>query len=535
MNKYNFLISLFLISSLSFFSYSKENIQKLKSPHPPLNFHVSINGLREVTITWSSPYDKAKKYFIERSEKEKGPFEIIAKVSPNKKKFIDTGSKKSPLKDDHSYYYRMYAISSNKTKSDFTVVKKSHTAPPPIAPINIIAKANKSKGIFLIWETVEPSIYTKYIIERKLANSSENFEKIATVKNINFYQDGGTKKSNLTDSTEYIYQIIAVNKVDAAGDPSKPVIIKTLPPPASVKNFKAVSGEIRQISLSWESNKEDNIDGYIIYRKDSENEMFKEIASLKNNITSYIDKSKKTNILSDNHKYFYKIIAFNNVGSKGLHSEIIEASTRPIPPKVINFKAASGQPRKVTLEWDMSKDEKVIGYEIWRTHGSAPFIKIAELNQQDITSYIDKDLKKTNDKLKGKLLNSEEYQYKIFAINEQKIISEESEIIIAKTKSRPTPPKIVESEWDEGKIKINFEPSKEEDIIKYVIEVARGLKPKFKEIGSLSVIENESPLSFIDENAEPDKINSYRVKAIDKDDLHSEWSDVKAVMKNNPK
>ncbi|MBN2144339.1 MAG: hypothetical protein JW774_06940, partial [Candidatus Aureabacteria bacterium] len=374
------------------------------APVVPQNFRVSEGGLREVVITWSRPYDRPYRYIIEKSMNPEGPFIEMDRISPSKKTFTDKGSKQFPLEDNRSYFYRMISISKDGIMSEPTPVKESKTAPPPEAPTNLSVKANKPRGVFLTWDFSPSDWVVSHIIQRKQANKPDNFMDIGTVKELAYFQDGGTTDSILVDSTEYIYRIVAVNKVGSIGTPSDPVIVKTLPPPAKVSGIVAKEDEIRCVPLSWEVHSDPNVVKYILYRMDSQEGTFKEIAVIKGREnTSYLDGKKNPGNLLDQHTYYYSVYAENYVGAVSTDADIVSATTRSLPPSVESFCAAPPQSRQVMLAWEASKDDKVNGYQIWRSDGKIPFVQIDTVKGREQTAYVDKGTGRFPDKGLGKL------------------------------------------------------------------------------------------------------------------------------------
>ena len=97
--------------------------------------------------------------------------------------------------------------------------------------------------------------------------------------------------------------MLAVNRVGAVGQPSTPVAVTTMPPPANITTLQAVSGEVRCVPLSWEASPEEDVIGYTLYRNTAADQGFEELAVLKGrDTTEYLDGRKNPGDLEDNSK-----------------------------------------------------------------------------------------------------------------------------------------------------------------------------------------------------------------------------------------
>jgi len=492
----------------------------------PRNFHASKLGLREIVLTWSIPYNHPERYVIERSRRPNGPFKEIKRISPSKATYKDKGKSKQRLKDNQTFYYRMYAIGDENQETERTQIIKGITAPKPIPPKNLEAVANRSRGILLIWE---PSVLDEeliYLVERRDALRLSSYRRIAEVDGKTFFQDSYKGQFPILDSTEYLYRIRTMNKVKSISDPTDPVLIKSFPPPDPVKHIQAVSNEIRCVPLKWASSQEENIELYLISRSLSEKGPFSKIAKVSGRETVYyLDGNKNPGNLLDNTTYYYQINSVNKEGSISKPSEIIKAFTRLKPVEVKNIVASMDQVRQISLKWDSSTDLKVIGYYIFRASDKLEFKKLATLKGINNTFYQDKGGKSQKKKVLGGLNDGHEYQYKIFAFNEANASSKDAKIIKATTKSLPSSPKDLEVKFDEKSGKVELIWGVIPEIKQYVIEVAKGKRDgKFHKKGIVLVKEQKEMIIFEDTDPVLKKASFYRVKSIDVYGRESEWS-----------
>jgi hypothetical protein len=313
------------------------------------------------------------------------------------------------------------------------------------------------------------------------------------------------------------------------------VIVKSQPPPAKVSGIAAVSGEIRCVPLSWEAHPDLQVQKYILYRKDSEEGAFKEIAVIKGRQKKeFLDGKKNPGNLLDQHTYYYTIYAVNEVGSVSAEADVIPVTTRSIPPQVTSLTAVSGQARQVTLSWARSADEKVCLYQIWRADGKNPFTKIAELKGLEQTTYVDTGTGRAPLKGLGKLLDDCEYQYKMITMNIAGILSEASPVVTAKTKPVPAAPVSLKGEWGGARIELSWMANPEPDIREYRIEFGKGsptppvgfsaqngkpIKINFKKLTVIPVTPGQTSFAFSHEGISVKEIYSYQIKAVTQDGI----------------
>ena len=497
------------------------------APEVPRGFSVSDFGLREVILRWESPVDAPYQYQIERATSEGGPFEALDRTSPRKKKFVDRGSRSDPLEDNSAYYYRLLAVSQNGVKSDPTDALESMTAPPPDPPGEVRVNAPSSRCIEVEWEPSESEGVATYRLERALVTEPVEYQFLTETKRT-AYKDGGTSRTDLKDSTVYMYRIQAVNRVKSVGPFSSPADVTTLPLPHAVESVAAESGEVRCVPLSWESHSDLDIISYTIYRCDTQDGEYSELVKLKGSShNSYLDGRKNPGSLQDDTDYFYVILAKNDVGAESPDSKIIAARTRPAPPAIIGFEGGSDVPREVPLNWEQSDDEKVTGYEIWRLDpDAADYVKIADISSPETTQYVDRGPRSRATDSLGRLEDGAEYHYKMKAFNAAYALSDWSREIGLKTKDAPATPALHDpSTTEPHQVTLVWQATPEDDISAYELQSSSDATRRFKTLGSVDA-ENASTFEFIDDQLNSGTVRYYRLRTIDEASLTSLWSEV---------
>lgn len=490
----------------------------------PEGILVTDKGLREATVSWKEPTDEVYRYRIERSESPDGPFVKLAEVSPRKKQYRDKGTDEAPLKDSTSYYYQIVAMLDREgPESIASKVVKAVTAPPPSVPGRVMATAPSSRAVKVAWAPSPSEGVTLYRVERASAMSGP-FDKVG-VSRSPILTDGGTAASTLKDSTRYYYRVITVNRVNAESQPSDPVEVLTLPPPAPVQKVIATGDEVRCVPLSWVPSPEPDVVRYDVYRARSANGSFQKIGSVPGRmVVTYLDGGTNPGTLEDEACYYYRIRAINAVTAEGGDSATVSATTRGIPAEVGSVTATPGRPREVPVSWMINSDKAVVGYEVWRAEeGSDEWLQVGRVIGRENTGYLDRGEIKPKPGL-GLLKDGTIYLYKVIAFNQGDVRSSASSAASARTKYRPaTPAGIVTTTNSPLCIKLTWKANPEKDISDYVVEAANAADGSFRKLVTV-VASKADGLSATEMALESGVTRFYRVKAMDKDGLESDWS-----------
>ncbi|MDD4341858.1 MAG: hypothetical protein PHO14_06445, partial [Kiritimatiellae bacterium] len=494
-------------------------------PAPPVGVTVSDFGLREVTLQWPPPADRSLYYRIERAAQPEGPFEAITTLAATRGSYADAGTRRKPLNDAATYYYRLVAIDRAELESAASPVLESMTAPPPVPPVDLAANAPSARAVSLEWTPPPSEGVTRYRVERA-DGGTDDFVDVGDVSSPTF-SEGGTSASPLRDSSIYRYRVRSINRVGAVGDASAVVEVKTLPPPKPPTGLTAQSLGVRCVPLTWAIHPAPDIIRYAIYRADGAEGPFSRLDTVEGRATTtYLDGGHNPGSLEDDQPYFYRIRAINRVLAESAASEGAHATTRPPPPVVEGLTAITGLPRRVELSWRPSPDDAVIAYELERAEADGTFQFLARVEGLDATAYTD-----TGDDARRflgirdhtPLKDGTAYAYRIRAINTAEAASDWCEAIDAVTKIVPQPPtglrvstghaRVIDAAWN---------TNREKDIIAYVVEMAAIEEGPFTDAGRVPA---EGQLHLTQDNLPPGLSRFYRVQAVDIDGLQSDWTE----------
>ena len=491
----------------------------------PEGVSVSDKGLREATLIWAPPQEQVYRYRIERSESPTGPFVKVEELSPQKLQYRDKGTPEAPLKDSAVYYYQIVAIlERDGAESIPSKMVKTLTAPPPLAPLEVKAAASGSRAVTVTWAPSQSDGVTGYRVERAPASDPKSFERLGLVRAPTLV-DGGTPASTLKDSSKYLYRIITLNSVNSESTPSSFAEVTTLPPPAVVQKVAVVSDEVRCVPVSWLPSPETDVIRYDVYRARSADGPYEKIGSVAGlSSVTYLDGGANPGNLEDEATYYYRLRAVNAVTSESADSIPVKAVTRGVPSEVEGVKAVGNCPREIPVTWSPSSDKAVVGYEIWRTEeGTDDWIQLSRLKGCEVTNYLDRGEIKPKFGL-GLLKDATVYQYKVIAFNQANVKSSASSPVSARTKYRPvTPSGLTVTTNQPLAIKMNWTPNPEKDISDYVVDCSDGPAGPFKKLVTVQA-SRENGLSAKEMALASGSVRFYRVKAIAKDGLESDWS-----------
>ena len=128
-------------------------------------------------------------------------------------------------------------------------------------------------------------------------------------------------------------------------------------PPLAPSSVKATSQSLSSIKVTW--NAVDGANGYQIWRSESADGEFKNIASL-------TDISKVNGSLTPGNTYYYKVRAYKTKGSVKIYgdfSSVVSAKATLQAPSSVSAKVSS--PTTVDIKWSASSETEFV--QVWRT------------------------------------------------------------------------------------------------------------------------------------------------------------------------
>jgi fibronectin type 3 domain-containing protein len=306
-------------------------------------------------------------------------------------------------------------------------------------------------------------------------------------------------------------------------------------PPAdlpSPEGLRAGSGELRSVPLKWDPLLSGEVAGYTVERALERDGPFTRVAIVPGRLNTVTvdrvpfeadpdpgtDEDPEANtdddagapaVLGDGITAFYRVRAYTPSGQLAeSSSEIVAATTAPLPAVPEDLRAYSHQPREVPLSWRASEDPNVTGYVVDRSPTyRGPFVELARIDGRFETIFIDPGL--------GDL---RVFYYRVAAFNSAGASGAASEPVRAVTKPVPLPPiglRVVEKRL--GSNHLAWDPNVETDLAEYRLQRAREGSDAPERVRHVPA----GVLSVIDSEVDSDERVSYELVVVDRDGLES--------------
>ncbi len=458
---------------------------------------------RSILLTWDfDPSDPITRFNVYRSENRDGPYQLIG--STNKNLFEDT-----KLNDGSKYYYLVSSVlySGEEVKHRPIVevmnINEELPYPPIILETQGLIKRVKLKFAPSLLNEKKGYKIDKYILYKQEDGFKREVIKEINSKDINTQLDFSyfVEVDNLEDGKNYKFCLTSVTDQGEESPCSDFVSIRTISPPTL---YIIKDNLLREIDLGWY--KIEKIKGYKLYRRLPGEDWEKIVNIYDEDKTQYLDKKD----LKDGLTYEYYLTAYDSEEETG-HSNVVRAKTKDLPPPPSNIRAQSGMVKSVLITWTPVNDEDIGGYIIYRGLDVKDMYEIAKVKGFTRSSYLDKG------SLTEPLEDGHTYYYAISSFNLFNAEGEISEAVKATTKSRPKPVKDFEGGIEDNKIVLRWSKNKEPDIRAYILYRSSN-KRSWSELIQLP----SNQIQYEDYDIKPDVVYSYKIIAVDKDNLQSD-------------
>ncbi|QOP41033.1 fibronectin type III domain-containing protein [Sulfurimonas marina] len=369
-----------------------------------------MSDMTSIAFEWNSIKDpRVKEIYVYRtSPKSENNKEMQYYESVNsrfKTHYVDDDVSPDTI---YSYSFRVLA---EDTQGRLSQVYKVNTKPvlQSVAWIHSITGLPRSAKI--IWRPHSNQRVQKYIVERKTLEETE----WETIETINDRLNAEFLDTELKDNYVYMYRLRAKTYDGIISTPSQIVKVITKPLPKTVTNIRVSTNLPKQIKIDWEATTQKDFSRYYVYRSTSIDGNYELIAKLHNN--TFIDK-----IDEDGARYFYRVSV---VDKDGLESENEKNSimgmtlAKPAAPAIFKAELVGSY---IELNWskvDPRSKSYIIVKETqkgWLDTKRDEFRDIAATHYRD--NVVDADTT---------------YTYRIYSLDENKILSESSEPVVVVT------------------------------------------------------------------------------------------------------
>lgn len=352
----------------------------------PASLTTSAVSTDEINLTWTYEDSTGYSTAIERKTGSSGSWKLIDILPAGFTSYNDTS-----VTDNKQYYYRVKTVIKENVYSkpfpnnDTGVLGYTKLK----APQSLKASWSSGNTVKLTW-TDKSSGAEYYVIERKTEDSS-----FVVVDTISADEGNTWYNQSLTLGTSYTYRLKSVKGTNSSEYTDEVTVEGTAI--SAPSNLKATIISDAKINLTWKDNS-NNETKFIIEQKTGTDKKWKEIGSVKSNVTSYTVDKLKTDVL-----YTFRVIAYNSSYYLSSESEECEVLIKSLAaPSKLTAKAISST--TIVLEWeDNSSDEQ--GFIIERRSSGGEFEAIAKTDPNTV-KYTDNSLEAVKD-----------YYYRVRAFN----------------------------------------------------------------------------------------------------------------------
>jgi len=373
------------------------NYEPIAPPKTPLSYrtkkNISLNWMPELYRYYGVEVYRSNSGSDQFDNKTKeGPIALqptdAEKYAESVKYFLDTA-----ISNDDSYVYQLKAIDYFGQSSDFgePIVVPAQDFDPPEAPYELkVRPSSVNQSATLQWKSIDEVDLAGYNIyySRTLQGEFVKLNKESLPKEETQFEHKGIEVGG---------HFYAVSSVDLAGNESASNIVTTETkdrvPPEAPKGFKA-KAESGQITLSWNSNSESDLKGYIIEKTLNDSNLLDNSYVVVN--ANPITETTFTEKLSKNirNEFVYRVIAIDTSYNRSLPS-VNSLAQMPdvIPPKKPVLKNLEKTEKGNKVEWLKNVDMDLAGYNLFKEvkGDSSTRVKVnINMIPKNISSYVDR-------------------------------------------------------------------------------------------------------------------------------------------------
>jgi len=477
----------------------------------------AVEKEKVVEIFWKSD-KKYAAYFIEKSEKNKNKFEQLNRAPM----VIPVGQGETPMlffSDSVVNYqlgeYRVYAVDMYGNRSKFSPILiacgRDKTAPP--IPTGFDVRENTDQTLVLSWKNIGTK-NGELGAAIGIKHSDEDPYEPVTKALLPITQNKFIFKPIL-EKTDY-YFLLQV--FDTAGNSSFTEAFYQLndnTTPAKPEGLKAIVNKKGVVTLTWNWNKEKDLDGYLIYFSNSEKNEFGGIVNIPFYDTVFYD---TLSLKMLNREVFYKIVAVDKRFNISENSEIVKV-LRPdtLPPVSPVIKAYSVADSVFIIQWIRSSSIDVERHYLYRKSRKTGKLIATSLNTKD-SIYRDRNF-----------VPKEEYEYYITAVDATNNVSPNSNSVVLKSYVNYYKPavKIFTVQYDSflRSVKLGWDYSME-NISKIIIYKGK----EFDKIGRMPLDVSLKQSFIYDSKVVLNETYFYAIKVYFKDDTETQMSSPLGVL-----
>ncbi len=406
---YHYKVQAVAKSGLTSFPTEPLKITTVGPPGTVSGVAASSGLIRKIVLTWQPNIDPNIQGYNILRKSGRGGWEKIKTLNGQDQSIYND----EKLEDAATYAYRVVSVNIVGTESAPSAAVTATTKGAPSLVRKLDAGSRQVRAVPLTWSPVSEPEVKGYAVYRAARNTGP-FEKVAFVegRETTQYMDGGKKDfwgegTSLTDETRYFYKVQAVNVVDVHSSDSPVASAVTKPVPKRVMGLSASQGGVKQASLRWAPNAEEDIVRYEIFRGADPSSVNKKIQETPGNVHQFSDQG-----LEDGMKYYYRVRAVDRDGLEGQYSETVLSATKPLPTRPTGIRGVV-EGNQIRLTWKPNWEKDIVKYVI----GQKGFFTWDRIGESAGTDYI----------YRGELKKGKTLTFRVIAVDQTNLESEPSD------------------------------------------------------------------------------------------------------------
>ncbi|EAJ7396889.1 ferrous iron transporter A [Campylobacter upsaliensis] len=225
-------------------------------------------------------------------------------------------------------------------------------------------------------------LYSENIQGFYLYRSSEKEPQMKLVATIKDKFQTHYVDTKLESGTKYQYMMKTFNEQGHFSEEGQVIEIATQPRPEPLAFVQAITNLPERIKLIWRPHTDLRVNAYIIEKKKVEDKKFAKIGEVKNRLSAeFIDEVKA------NENFLYRVSALTFDGVQSEPSEVLNSTSKALPPEITHLSASNDLNGKIMLSWDSPVYEDFSYFKIYAT--SSSFLPFTLLAKTDKNSYED--------------------------------------------------------------------------------------------------------------------------------------------------
>lgn len=340
-------------------------------PMEPFNLKFDQETLK-VHLTWMSVIDEDRYGFNLYTFKDTitNRVKLNSEIIPK-----DTNYYWYNVDQPGEYYFVVSAIdlTGNEAFSG-PIIAHIRDVIPPQPPSNLETRADSGK-IHLTWTASPDNDLMGYVIYKVIEGEEYHPEHYTLVNDIPIKPTEFTEEFHKNVKTAFRYVVEAVDTSFNRSEFSSFSVAKLpdhLPPVAPFIRNVDLDEKGKSIIIKWEPNKDDDIYGYNLYRRDGLDSTAPKIAL---NLAPFLasELQYEDDAISEGTKYTYYLQALDSARNlsefSNPFSAIVPGKDISAGIKLKSFSAKMKGKKTVDLKWKVNDPEHVLGYVIFRKEG----------------------------------------------------------------------------------------------------------------------------------------------------------------------